>query len=57
MPPDVLSELIAEKDLPDARQRLLASAEEIFAEPEHLRDGFGSEFHRCGTLARGKKWR
>ena len=29
---DVLSELVAGKDLPDARQRLVAAAEEIFAE-------------------------
>ncbi len=32
MPRDVLSELVADKHLPDSRQRLLASAEEIFAE-------------------------
>ena len=32
MATDVLAELFAPKDLPEARQRLLASAEEVFAE-------------------------
>ncbi len=32
MPTDILSELVSDKELPDARQRLLASAEAIFAD-------------------------
>ena len=32
MPPDVLSELVSESPLPEARLRLIVSAEEIFAE-------------------------